>query len=311
MNEPRARRADEFAVRASGGARLLLFARAKERSRSLAFGFHSSRKKGSGIEFASYREYSPGDDLRALDRHALGRHRRLVVREFEREAARPVYVLVDASASMRYRSPRARESKLERAAFLAGCAAFVATRGRDPLGLATVGGERARVLPARSSLVARDAALAALSDALAEAPPRGSPTSSTDLLASVLPVVPPGATVLWLSDFFEDAAVIERAAQELATRGRTLCLIQVVDPFELEFPFQGALHFASPEDESSLVTHADRARAGYLRAFSDHQAALARAATTHGGYFAVVSTETEDERTLLELTEKFRGSARL
>lgn len=299
---------ETLAVRAAGSARLLLFARAKERSRSLAFGFHASRKKGSGLEFSSYREYAPGDDLRALDRHALGRHRRLVVREFEREAARPVYVLVDASLSMGYRSSRARETKLERAAFLAACSAFVASRGRDPLGLAILGGPRPLALPARASLSAREEALAALGDLL-DAPPRK--TSEEDSGPPPFALIPAGATVLWLSDFFEDPPAIEAVTRELSTRGRTVCLIQVVDPFELEFPFEGALHLTSPERNQTLVTHAERARAGYLQAFAAHRARLAAVATNHGGYFAAVSTEESEERTLLGLTEALRGGVRL
>ncbi len=254
--------AEAFAVRAAASARLLLFARAKERSRSLAFGFHASRKKGNGLEFSSYREYSPGDDLRALDRHALGRHRRLVVREFEREAARPVFLLVDASDSMRYRSPRGRESKLARAAFLAACAAFVATRGRDPLGLATLGASTTRLLPARASLLAREAALSALADLLESAPRRSAPSPSTELLRPVVSLIPEGASVLWFSDFFEEPSIVADATREISTRGRTVCLVQVVDPFEIEFPFQGALHLSSSEDDVSLVTPADRARSG-------------------------------------------------
>ena len=63
-------------------------------------GAHRSARRGSGIEFGGHREYVPGDDLRWIDRRALLRHGRLLVRQFETETDRALRLVVDASASM-------------------------------------------------------------------------------------------------------------------------------------------------------------------------------------------------------------------
>src|SRR5258706_2696055 len=59
-------------------------------------GSHKSPRRGSGVEFGGHRAYTPGDDLRFIDRHALMRHGELLVREFETETDRDLWLLVDA-----------------------------------------------------------------------------------------------------------------------------------------------------------------------------------------------------------------------
>ena len=81
-------------------------------------GMHRSRRRGAGVEFGGQRPYVPGDDLRFLDRRSLMRHDRLMLRQFETETERAVWICVDASASMAYRSPEAPGAKLAYAALL-------------------------------------------------------------------------------------------------------------------------------------------------------------------------------------------------
>ena len=63
-------------------------------------GLHHSRSRGAGLEFAQYRAYEPGDELRQIDWKLYGRSDRFFVREAERESPLAVWVLIDASASM-------------------------------------------------------------------------------------------------------------------------------------------------------------------------------------------------------------------
>ena len=59
-----------------------------------------SRRSGTGVEFADYRRYSPGDDIRQIDWNVYGRFDRLVLRQYEEEEDLSVYILLDASRSM-------------------------------------------------------------------------------------------------------------------------------------------------------------------------------------------------------------------
>ncbi len=67
----------------------------------------SSRQRGTGLEFVDFRGYVPGDDFRALDWHAYVKHNRLVLKQYEEQQDLPVYVLLDASASMQSSSKHA------------------------------------------------------------------------------------------------------------------------------------------------------------------------------------------------------------
>ena len=94
--------------------------------------------RGAGVEFGGQRPYVPGDDLRFLDLRSLLRHDRLMVRQFETDTERAVWLCLDASASMAFRGPDAPGAKLAYAALLAAAITRVAIAGQDPIGLAWI-----------------------------------------------------------------------------------------------------------------------------------------------------------------------------
>ena len=92
-------------------------------------GLHRSPFHGFNVEFAEYREYSPGDDLRQLDWRVLGRTDRYYIKQYEEESNLRATIVMDASASMRYGSGPMHEVRLRRdAGRLAGDAARRAAR---------------------------------------------------------------------------------------------------------------------------------------------------------------------------------------
>src|ERR1700689_2797501 len=106
---------------------------------------HPSARRGAGVEFGGHRAYSPGDDLRWLDRRSLLRHERLLVRQFETETDRALRLVVDATGSMGYRGSLAPGAKLAFAAVVAAALARIAIANGDPVGLTFIGGgERVR-----------------------------------------------------------------------------------------------------------------------------------------------------------------------
>src|SRR3954469_25924788 len=121
------------------------------RARSIAEGVyagaHRSLRKGPGVEFGGHRPYVPGDDLRWLDRRAVLRHDKLIVREFETETDRGLRLVVDASRSMAYRGSQAPASKFAYGALVAAALARVALASGDPVGLDWPGGRPARPRP--------------------------------------------------------------------------------------------------------------------------------------------------------------------
>jgi uncharacterized protein (DUF58 family) len=93
-----------------------------------------SRQIGSSLEFADYREYAPGDELRAIDWPAYGRLGRLFVKLYEQERDLPVHFLIDASASMRWKSPQ-RLSKYDYTKQIAAALAYVALANLDAVNI--------------------------------------------------------------------------------------------------------------------------------------------------------------------------------
>ena len=201
-------------------------------------GQHRSLRRGAGVEFAGHRAYVPGDDLRWLDRHALMRHGALMLREFETETDRTLRLLVDASGSMAFRGTRARGAKLAYAAVLALALAWIATHEGDRVALDWLGSEKSRALPGMGGSEAFERV--ALS--LEHAAPEGALTSDEDLARALVPIernARRGSLVLVLSDLIDlpDTA-LERLAG-LGHRGRSLVVVQVLDPDELDFPYDG------------------------------------------------------------------------
>src|ERR1043165_6694624 len=86
-----------------------------------------ARRRCTGLEFADYRAYVPGDDFRHLDWKAYLRLNRLILRLFEEEEDLPIYFFVDASQSMTYGSP----SKLDYAKRVAAALCYVGLANLD------------------------------------------------------------------------------------------------------------------------------------------------------------------------------------
>jgi len=97
-------------------------------------GHRRSPSRGTGLEFADHKEYSPGDDIRYLDWNLYARLEEEFVKIFEQEEALPVYVLLDRSASMSVGSP----SKFALGAYLAVALAYVGLANQDHVRLGLV-----------------------------------------------------------------------------------------------------------------------------------------------------------------------------
>src|SRR5213592_759768 len=92
-------------------------------------GLHRSPLHGLSVEFADYREYVPGDDLKRLDWRAYARSNRHFIKQFEEESNLRATILLDASASMRY--GKGAMNKFNNAATLAASLAYLCVKQRD------------------------------------------------------------------------------------------------------------------------------------------------------------------------------------
>ena len=233
-------------------------------------GQHASRSRGAGLEFAQYRAYEPGDELRRIDWKLYARSDRYFVREAERDSPLTAWAIVDASASMRQAdAARPDLRKLDAAKMLAACLFELALRQGDRFGLLTLAGVAPAFVHAGAGPRQRDRCTLEL--ARLEAAGRW-PDMAT--LAPLWERIKPPAVVLVLSDFFDDAAV--ELALRLGAARREVLTVQLLSAEERDFPFAGGHRFREPETGAERRVEAAAVRRDYLERFAAARAELAR-----------------------------------
>lgn len=258
-------------------------------------GLHPSHRRGAGLEFAGHRSYVPGDDLRWLDQRALLRHERLLIKQFETETERTLRLVVDASASMGFRSDPRHLRKLDMAALLAAALTRIAVRSGDRSGLDFIGGVDASPLPVSGGMPAFERALIELT----RLEPGGSVGGSVGVsrseleraLGAVTQRAPRGTLFVILSDLFELGDAAPEVLGALGTAGRQAILVQILDPLEAAFELEGPVRLRASEGGLEVETNASLARAGYLEALAALQTRFREAVRVHGGELVVCRTD--------------------
>ncbi|MFQ5771550.1 MAG: DUF58 domain-containing protein, partial [bacterium] len=111
-------------------------------------GLHRSPYRGFSVEFAEYREYTPGDDIRFMDWKVYARSDRYYLKQFEQETNLSCHILLDVSASMNYGSNGL--SKLEYGSYVAGSLGYLIFQQRDSVGLVTFDQAMKQFIPSRN-----------------------------------------------------------------------------------------------------------------------------------------------------------------
>jgi len=240
------------------------------------FGLHRSHNRGAGLEFAQYRAYEPGDELRQVDWKLYARSDRFFVRESERDSPLDLWLLVDASASMTQQD-RARPhwSRMDAAKALAACLVELALRQGDRFGLAMIGGGELRVVGIGAGPRQRDRCMLALQELQA-----AGTWPDEAKLRPLWEHAGARTLVVSLGDSFDDAAVI--LAERLAAARREVLSVQILTVEERDFPFRGGHRFRDPESGEELLGDGDGIRDGFIARFAAARAALAKRLAASG-----------------------------
>lgn len=220
-------------------------------------GLHKSPHRGASVEFAEYREYSPGDDPRLLDWRVYARTDRFYVKEFEAETNLRCFLTLDCSASMSFEA--AHGSRIETAKRIVATLAYLLIHQGDAAGLLTVGAKGLEELPARRN----PSHVMNMLSILAKSKPSG----AADLPAALHDVaerVPRRSLVVVISDFFCDLSELLESIQHLRFQKHDVALFHLLDPAELSFSFDRPIRFVDLEGSANLITEPVVIRKQYL-----------------------------------------------
>jgi len=239
-------------------------------------GLHRSPYVGFSVDFAEYRPYMPGDDLRYLDWKVMARTDRTYIKKFRGDTNTRVYVLLDVSASMTYRWPPAIE-KREYACYLAASLAYLATRQNDAVGLITFDRGIVEYIPARL----RPGQLSLLLSALERLRPGGA-SAIADALRRIAGRIRRRGIVILLSDLYESPDALGSALRLLRAQGQDLIVFHILDAAEVDFPFTEAARFVDLETGEEVPIAPDALGAEYREAMRRHLDEVERFCRAHG-----------------------------
>lgn len=233
------------------------------RARTIVEGFltglHRSPFKGFSVEFAEYRQYMPGDDLSTIDWKVYARSDRHYVKKFEEETNLDCHILLDVSGSMGYGSRGI--TKFEYGQCLAASLAYLMNRQRDAVGLTAFDENIVGMLPAS----ARPGHLRAMLITL-ERLELGKRTNVSKPMHQLASSLTKRGMVVLISDLLDDAESVIRGLKHFQFRGTDVVVFHVLDPHELEFPFERATRFEDMESDAEVMAVPTVVRQHYVEA---------------------------------------------
>jgi len=230
-------------------------------------GLHRSATRGSSVEFAEYRKYVPGDDIKHLDWRVFARTDRFYMKEFEADTNLRCYLVIDASASMGFDSGGG--SRFDYARRLAATLAHLLVGQGDSVGLLCFNDRSFRDIPPRHSPVH----LKAIYDTLAEIEPRGA-TDIARAMDELAERVRPRALVVLFSDLLQEPEPLLTSFRHMRFRRHDLAVFHLMDKQEFDFDFSRPIRFQDLETPLDLIADPALVREGYLEALHAHMNAL-------------------------------------
>lgn len=265
-----------------------LLVAARRIATNVMMGVHGRRRAGPGETFWQFRSYVAGEPAKRIDWRRSARDHHLYVREREWEAAQTIWIWPDLTPSMAFRSELSRTTKLDRAVVLALALADMLARGGERIGVPGL------MEPRIGQDTAERIAVALLKAEAVEWPP-------TMRLARF-------ADVVVLSDFLAPIDELRGRLQQIAAQGARLHMLQILDPAEETFPYDGRLEFRDPETGGIwLAERAGGLKQRYQDRLTAHREALSTMARRAGYSFALHHTDRPAAEGLLHLHGQLSG----
>jgi uncharacterized protein (DUF58 family) len=226
-------------------------------------GLHKSPYTGFSVDFAAYRQYMPGDEIRRIDWNVFARSDRLYIKLYEGETNTRVLVLLDISGSMNYGSSGIK--KIDYARILAACLTYFAHHQRDGVGLLTFDTEVRTHVPSSRR---RGQLLTILSEI-----DRIVPSAQTEFrkpLRFLAEYLSRRGMIIVISDLYDEPDNILAGLKALKAKGNDIIVFHIMDHFELTFPFEDMAQFEDMETRKKLHVIPEYLRKQYLAILNEH-----------------------------------------
>ncbi len=245
------------AVKTLGNIELI----AKQIVEGFIAGLHRSPFHGFSVEFAEYREYSPGDDLKHLDWKQYAKSDRYYIKQYHEETNLSAMVVLDASESMGFAGSDAAQglSKFEYSAYLAAALLYLLQKQGDSIGLLTFADEIRTVLPSKGGQYHLQECLLRLEKTV----PQGE-TNISDTLHKVAEMTTRRSMIIIISDLYDEPDELVKALQHLRHNRQEVLLFHILDRAELTLPFAGMIEFKDMESKRKLLVNPHLLRDDYL-----------------------------------------------
>ena len=222
-------------------------------------GLHRSPYRGFSVEFAEYRQYSPGDEIRYIDWKVFGKTDRYYIKQFEEETNLACYIMLDCSGSMNYKSTEAGLTKLQYGCYMAACLSYFIMRQRDAVGLMLFDDKIRTVLPPRMRQSHLKHILAAMEGLQA-----GGETNIAKPMHDLADGIKRRGLVIVISDLLDDPEAVMSALQHFRFQGHDILVFHVMDHAELTFPFDTMTEFTDIETGSKTTISPEAMRPRYM-----------------------------------------------
>lgn len=227
-------------------------------------GMHRSLSQGLGGEFLQYRHYNPGDDLKYVDWKVFSRQNKFYTKVFREETDMNCCLVLDASASMSYQGSRSPCSKWHYARMVAACLAYMASRQGDNVGLYLYNDNLLEgISPGR-----KHGQLHRVLSTLKRHSPSG-PANHEEVWKYLTGHLRHRGIVVFLSDFLEADETLPPLLKTLRSARHECVAIQVLDPDEIDFPFNQSMEFIDAEGKGRVSTFPENVRRDYVKRMND------------------------------------------
>lgn len=251
-------------------------------------GMHKSPYRGFSVEFATHRQYAPGDDIRHLDWRVYAKADRFFIKEYEVETNMRTHLLVDCSASMAYpEHPRSdRMTKWDYAATVAASLAQLLLGQQDGVGMALFDAGMRKQFPVSTNRASCLQFIRALEQ---EKP--GDRTDAGTMFAEIARKVPRRGMIVLISDLLFDVQTLIDGLNRMKFDQHDVLVLHVLDDDELTFPFEDRTLFEGMEDpDVEILTDPQSLRDAYLASLQSYLSSVRSACLDRSIDYAMLNT---------------------